>query len=183
VRVRLCRDCCGRWLADGTLAHGLGQHCLLDCGRINRRVGEGISLITSEQLYWAAGFLEGEGSFLASSAACRSRPNRKTFSLRVVAMQVQTEPLERLQRMFGGKVCIHTDNRERRPNWSPCFKWIVHGTRAAAIMLTLWSIMSPRRKRQIEDAIVKWKTNRSQSEGCKEGAPKGWVTRRSRIAA
>jgi len=134
---------------------------------------------TELELYWAAGFLEGEGSFVAASAACRTRPERKTVTIRLSACQVQIEPLERLQRIFGGYIRSYPHYK----NWSPLFRWEVSGRRAAALMFTLWSIMSPKRKAQIENAIAKWKLNRSQSEGCKEGAPKGWVTRRSRIAA
>ena len=130
---------------------------------------------TETELYWAAGFLEGEGSFVASSAACRTRPERKTVGVRLSAIQVQMEPLERLQRMFGGNIRPHT----HREGQSPLLRWEVNGNRAVALMFTLWSIMSPRRKQQIETAIAKWKLNRSHKEGCKEGAVKGWITRRA----
>lgn len=48
-----------------------------------------ISLV---QLGWAAGFLEGEGSFTNGGSPC------------VSAGQVQREPLERLSALFGGRI-------------------------------------------------------------------------------
>lgn len=94
-------------------------------------------------LAWAAGFLEGEGSFIYNGAG------------RIIVQGVQTnrEPLRRLQRMFGGS--IKTYHQERR---KPLHTWSVHGMRGRGVMLTLWAFMSRRRKGQINRAFVARRT-------------------------
>jgi len=97
---------------------------------------------SAKDLYWAAGFLEGEGSFIAGA------------SEHVYASQVQREPLERLQRMFGGHI------RQRTPNSTafrqqPIFAWQISGTRARGVMLTLFTLLSPKRQEQIKKAITR----------------------------
>jgi hypothetical protein len=92
-----------------------------------------------QHLWWAAGFLEGEGSFGGSST-----------SEMVSATQVQREPLERLQAMFGGT--IKKKNR-RKPSEQPAYVWSVSGARARGIMLTLFVLMSPKRQGQIRKGL------------------------------
>jgi hypothetical protein len=89
---------------------------------------------------WAAGFLEGEGSF----GYWGTTP-------KVVCPQMQREPLERLQRIFGGTIGI-------RGRQHPISYWWANGTLAISIMMTVYSLMSPKRKKQIEKAIAVWKT-------------------------
>src|SRR3990167_4926258 len=68
-----------------------------------------------KDLHWAAGFIEGEGSFM-----------KHGNSVTVCAAQVQLEPLERLQQFFGGRLTFRRDDALRRP----CHGWQVHGARA-----------------------------------------------------
>ena len=89
-------------------------------------------------LHWAAGFLEGEGSF--------------QFPHRVSASQVQEEPLLRLREMFGGKIGI-TKRPESKPNQKDCHSWNTSGSRARGIMMTLYPLMSTKRKEQIKQAL------------------------------
>jgi hypothetical protein len=96
---------------------------------------------STADLYWAAGFLEGEGSF--------SRTTRNKMS--VCADQVSKEPIERLQRMLGG--AIHT-RKKRNTNWNICHQWYTNSDRARGIMLTLYSLMSPRRREQIVHCLM-----------------------------
>lgn len=99
-------------------------------------------MATAADLYWAAGFLEGEGCFQGAGRG----------QLSIEAAQVQKEPLLRLLRLFGGTIGTY----RRKLPWRTINKWKVHGTRAAGIMLTLFSLMSPWRKRQIKVALGKW---------------------------
>lgn len=87
-------------------------------------------------LAWAAGFLEGEGSFFAQEGKYAQ----------VTATQVQLEPLERLVSMFGGRVW---HRKSRGPRCSPTGWWRVSGSRARGVAMTLFAFMSPRRKDQI----------------------------------
>lgn len=95
-------------------------------------------------LHWAAGFLEGEGSF--------GRGSR--HGVYIVAPQVQREPLERLQRLFGGTLRL---DAKRRAGRQPIFRWRLFGVRAVGLAFTLYGLMSPRRRAQIATAISHWK--------------------------
>lgn len=96
-------------------------------------------------LAWAAGFLEGEGSFCVTK-----RPPFYIYPYIQVA-QVQKEPLERLQKMFGGSFHLRTE--VTRPKQHPYWRWSVSGARALGVMLTLFSFMSPKRKQQITSVL------------------------------
>lgn len=90
---------------------------------------------TRHDLDWAAGFLEGEASFRHSHVAVR---------------QVQREPLDRLARVFGGRVLPV----KQHPRWNLCHYWGVSGSRARGVMLTLFVLLSTRRRQQIRAAFL-----------------------------
>lgn len=95
--------------------------------------------IDLKELYWAAGFMEGEGSF-----GSRKHRNLRNIHSRCSAYQKQREPLERLQKIFGGK--IYTDGTRG-------FSWNANGTLARGVALTLYSLMGSRRKEQIRTML------------------------------
>lgn len=94
---------------------------------------------TTVDLAWAAGFMEGEGSFMV---------NRKSLGrnacARCSAAQKQREPLDKLQRLFGGGV---------KPFKGSYFRWDVSGARARGVMLTLFTFLSTRRRGQVRAAL------------------------------
>ena len=92
-----------------------------------------------KDIYWLAGFLEGEGSF--------SHQGRYT---RVTASQMQKEPLERVARLVGGR--IHKYGEKRINEWG------IYSSRAIGLIMTLFSIMSPRRQEQMRGCIDSWKS-------------------------
>lgn len=100
--------------------------------------------VTTRNIYWTAGFLEAEGSFLFG----------KDGTLKVVAVQVQSWPLERLANLYGGKVYLETRSN---PKWNDVHRWYVIGERAAGLMMTLYPLMMSKRKRQILAALDGWK--------------------------
>lgn len=97
--------------------------------------------ITVGDIGWIAGFLEGEGSFLGGPA----RGN----GAQVVANQLQREPLDRLATMLGGRVVCRKKTKAK----NYIHEWRVSSNRARGIMLTVYSLMSPRRKAQIRRAL------------------------------
>lgn len=97
-----------------------------------------------KELYWAAGFLEGEGSFHRNHIGLGSTE-------RVNANQVNREPLRRLLNLFGGTLY---NKRERRDNRQPISAWGIYGARARGAMMTLYLLMSKRRKAQIRKALA-----------------------------
>lgn len=114
--------------------------------------------ISLNELYWA-GFLEGEGCFTSGRGA------NGAWQVRVSASQVHHEPLDRLVKLFGGKIYLRRRKEERHQDIGI---WIAFSPRLAiAIMMTVWPLMSSRRKEQIEACIAKWKENEIPSCGPK----------------
>ncbi len=109
-------------------------------------------MIATADIAWAAGFLEGEGSFGCPRVAPQ-----------IQAAQVNREPLERLQRIFGGAIYAC---RARSPKGRAYFMWNLNGTRAAGVMMTVAGLMSGRRFNQILAALTPWKA---------AAAGKGWA--------
>lgn len=116
-------------------------------------------MVTTHELYWAAGFLEGEGSF----GLCRKQMN-------VCAAQVQREPLERLQRMFGGNIyeCSPSGRGKSRH-----YQWNAYSSRGAGVAMTLYTLMSPRRQEQIAKALAVWKVAPDRSNAAKTHCRRG----------
>jgi hypothetical protein len=103
--------------------------------------------ISTLHLAWAAGFLEGEGSFVKGpdGSPC------------VSAAQVQREPIDRLELMFGGKISRRSTNGFSDKQ---IFVWRLSARRSIEVMMTLYILMSPKRRGEIESAISKWKSGR-----------------------
>lgn len=110
---------------------------------------------------WIAGFLEGEGCFTKT----------RTTSC-VHASQVNPEPVEKLQRLLGGRVhrfkntCV---------NGQDYYRWSAYASRAVGIMMTIYSLMSLKRRNKIREVIQIWQKapwrgeyNRSKTV-CKHG--------------
>lgn len=122
-------------------------------------------MIAVKDIAWAAGFIEGEGSFGHVSTAC------------VRAAQVQREPLERLQKMFGGNIRLQKRNRTnpRNANSADIWNWYIYGRRAASVIMTILPLLSARRFEQAVAALNTWKRGigsaklRSMQTHCKNG--------------
>ena len=97
---------------------------------------------TLRDLAWAAGFMEGEGTF--------SSDDKTGKGGRARAVQVNPEPLLRIAAMFGGHVKVsHCVAGNRKP----IHYWQVNGARARGVMQTLFSMMSAKRQGQIMVAL------------------------------
>lgn len=97
---------------------------------------------TIRDLEWAAGFIEGEGCF---STNCGRQGSEQ-----VDVAQVQQEPLERLQRLFGGRISVMRQATKTRA--APLWHWRISGPRARGVSYTLYTLLSTRRKHQICEA-------------------------------
>lgn len=94
---------------------------------------------TTKDLSWIAGFLEGEGSFRKGST-----------SHIVSACQCYVEPLEVLQKFLGGRISFRETKSE---NHNDRYDWYVTGARARGVMMTLYPMLSPRRRDQISNSL------------------------------
>lgn len=98
------------------------------------------------ELMWAAGYLDGEGSF-----------SDATKSLTVKATSTDQEPLRQLRSMFGGSICKLS---RRLPRHKPAEQWTLTGERAAGVMMTLYLLLCPRRRAQVRSAMATWRCRR-----------------------
>src|SRR4051812_29330710 len=99
--------------------------------------------IDSCELYWLAGLLEAEGSFLHGSPS----------DLRIPCIRIQMtdeDIIARVAQLFGVKY-HKTPLKEER--FKTPYAAMLKGTRAAALMQQLHPLMSQRRQTQIECAL------------------------------
>jgi hypothetical protein len=101
---------------------------------------------TQSTLGWAAGFLEGEGSFTK---------NRRSPT--VNAVQVNREPLVLLLNLFGGSLLGPYKNKGNRQGYH---EWRVCGDRALGVMLTMYPILSERRRAQVRLSLAMMRERR-----------------------
>lgn len=99
-------------------------------------------MIKTVDIYWLAGFLEGEGCF-----GCYNR------KLSVRASQVQKWPLEKCRQLVAGPFY----RREAKGNANVAYQWAVEGRNAAGLMMTVYALMSPKRKAAIRKALKEWR--------------------------
>lgn len=104
------------------------------------------TMINVNDIYWSAGFLDGEG--------CFHRPGRMLIS----AAQKDIEPLKKLQSIWGGSINLY----QQKGRANPIHQWHISGGTAAGIMMTLYSLLSTRRQQVIEAVISNWKTRRGR---------------------
>lgn len=116
-------------------------------------------MISLKDIYWSAGFLEGEGCFIKGSGVAA-----------VAAAQVQKEPLERLKKCFGGSMSLQKQGSN--PKSSPIWRWQLLGEKGIGLMMTVYPIMSPKRKAKIEKVIKAWKAS-AIAPGKRTQCPKG----------
>lgn len=115
----------------------MGKFCSIYCSR--DRSARAQVRPTKVDLAWAAGFIEGEGSFSVHKVV-KGKPY-----VYLTVTQVQREPLERLLRMFGGTI----QQWQPKSNSKLISLWRVYGTRARGVAMTLYHWLSPRRRDQV----------------------------------
>ena len=99
-----------------------------------------------KDIYWAAGILEGEGTFVLSG-------NSPSIKLKMTDPDV----VERVYAVFNnlGSLYMHKKDREY---YKQAYTWKVNGKDAIAIMMTIYTLMGERRKEKITSIIQHWKT-------------------------
>lgn len=100
---------------------------------------------TKNEIIWAAGFLEGEGSFTTTSWNPHGVRTR-----RVTCRQVNIEPLQRLLDSFGGSLVFITAPSQIKVKIS---EWRCSGSRAVIVMRLIYSQMSKKRQKQISNTL------------------------------
>ncbi len=102
-------------------------------------------MLDIKQIFWIAGFLEGEGSFGSGYRPCV-----------VSASQVEKEPIQRLHSLLGGVVDTYS---RKAVTGNIYYRWRLQSIRALGLMMTIYNLMSPKRKKQILFQILTWKNS------------------------
>jgi hypothetical protein len=96
------------------------------------------------ELYWLAGLLEGEGSFMAASPSAPHSP-------RVSLNMTDSDVVARAAALVGP---LHIQKRAPRlSKWKASYAWVLRGQRAVKLMRLLRPLMGLRRREQIDAAI------------------------------
>lgn len=99
--------------------------------------------LSSGQLNWIAGLVEGEGSI---------RATQKGMPIIRVAMTDQ-DVIQKLADLWQSDVYNHP----ARGKWKPIYETYVCSSSAAGWMMTLYTLMGQRRKEQIRKALTSWR--------------------------
>lgn len=104
------------------------------------------SEISLAELYWLAGWLEGEGSFIAPPPSDPRRP-------RISAQARDGDVVAEAGRLLAIKPLLDRSCQQRNPSWSAMWRVLLQGRRAISMMLALEPLMGVRRRQQIRTAI------------------------------
>ena len=102
--------------------------------------------IDDADLYWLAGLLEGEGTFLAGPPSAPRSPA-------VQVAMVDRDVIERAGRLLVAAVCVLPSRRE---GWRTAYCVRVRGMRAVLWMQRLRPLMGTRRTQQIDRAMASY---------------------------
>ncbi len=102
--------------------------------------------LTWAELYWLAGWLEGEGSFVRPPPSSPRGP-------RIVGQCRDIDVIEEVGRLVKVKPVRSGGQRAKEKGWSQCWRITRAGGRAVTIMQSIRGIMGQRRQEQIDAAI------------------------------
>lgn len=139
TKICIVKGCNNKYLAKGYCRlhykrmYRNGDLLLHMTGYERKNTKKSIQSPTIKDVAWAAGFCEGEASFQYGTSG----------TSRVSLPQVNIEPLNKMLNLFGGAIY-------KRPTISV---WHISGARARGFMMTIYSFMSDKRKKQIKSAL------------------------------
>ena len=114
-----------------------------------------------KDIHYIAGLLEGEGCFSTATLGKHKRPS-------VQVGMTDPEPLAKVAKLLYGKVLGPYPPVKK--SYKPKYRLQFTGPKAIGVMLTLFSLLSPRRKEAIKKALkastLKYKTNQAKQVYC-----------------
>ena len=119
-------------------------------------------MISLVDIAWTAGFLEGEGWFGSNNT-----------SVVICASQVNPEPVIKLKELFRGSVMgpylpPNCTNSKKQPY----YKWTLCSSNAAALMMTIFPLLSAVRQRKVKIVLAKWRQTKG-APGLRTFCPSG----------
>lgn len=107
---------------------------------------------SERDLYWLAGLLEGEGSFMRGSP---SKPHLPSIQCAMIDQDV----VARAAAIFG---CGVTTVRPRRSHWKQSYAIRVRGAAAVEWMTALRPLLGTRRREQVDRAVATYENRSNQ---------------------
>jgi hypothetical protein len=104
-------------------------------------------------LYWLAGILEGEGTFMSGTP---SNPNSPIARICMTDRDIVTRAALLLDRAV-------TPVRARQPHYKPPYITQIKGVEAVGLMRAMRTVLGPDRQRQIDHVIDSWTPRRIRS--------------------
>ena len=116
--------------------------------------------VSSKDLYWAAGLLEGEGSFVWKVSK-KSSKKTPPASASVQAYMSDRDVIEKLAGLF--KVNVLGPYKPARGSMGKLNRYAakVDGSQAIGWMMALYPLLGTRRRERIRSVIANWKTRRA----------------------
>ena len=108
-------------------------------------------MLTTKSIAWLAGILEGEGCFLKPPA-----------QIGITLRMTDSDIVCRAAHIMGLKESDVKTRKKQKPHYKDQYGIQLCGRRAAEWMMTLFTLMGERRKRQIREALKKWLTKSPQ---------------------
>jgi hypothetical protein len=109
-------------------------------------------MIQTKDIHWLAGLVEGEGSFMLSTTACK-------YQYPSIQMAMTDEDvMQRAAKIMGVKV-----RKYAKPPWKDVFALAVGGHKATGWMMTLHPLMGERRQAKINEVLAHWRGSSSRS--------------------
>jgi hypothetical protein len=103
--------------------------------------------LSLEEFYWLAGWLEGEGSFIAPPPSDPRRP-------RISGVTRDRDVITEVARLLDVSPAPHDRRETRARDWSPTWGVLKRGRGAVRLMRALRPLMGTRRTEQIDEALL-----------------------------
>lgn len=103
----------------------------------------------TQDLFWVAGLLEGEGCFYVTP------PSRGT-AVSVICEMTDEDVLVKLAKIL--RLGWVREKPRKTVNGKTTYRYTASGSQAIQIMLTIYPLMSGRRKEKIEECVTKWRS-------------------------
>jgi hypothetical protein len=112
--------------------------------------------LSSLQIAWLAGLLEGEGCFSKGGPSGGTRrPDGRQRQITVTLAMTDCDVVQRVADMLGTRVGLKSIPADGRQKQYMCR---IYSSRAAAWMMTLYSFLGERRRARVRELLAYWRT-------------------------
>lgn len=100
-------------------------------------------MLSTNDIHWLAGFLDGEGCFSFNRNTCR-----------IQVAQKELWPLHKVQKLLGGNIYTFAGGYKPGQTYHALH---ITGKHAAGAMMMLFSLLSPRRQEKVGACLALWR--------------------------